>query len=271
MAFGIDDAALATILGGVISTAGALYTNKKNLDANDKANLMNWQIARENNATQIAMANSAHQREVADLRMAGLNPILSAGGNGSSTPTLSGATMNPIQQSNAFEGLANSAKGLSRYLSLEYKNKLANQAAGIENVISSTDLVKQQATAQDLDNKLNRMNMLPARLQNMNDVSDAYTDMMESRVRFDAAQQELGLKIDTDNAGVPYTRVTDPSSYLDAVNLEREGLRSDMKTRSNANWRANLSSFVPFVSPAAINSARNATRATVPAYRRGHQ
>ena len=41
MAFGIDDAALATILGGAISTAGALYTNKKNLDANDKANLLN--------------------------------------------------------------------------------------------------------------------------------------------------------------------------------------------------------------------------------------
>ena len=67
------------IVGTIASTAAGLLGQKGANDRNEQQIAM----TREQMAWQERMSNTAHQREVADLNAAGLNPILSARGGAS--------------------------------------------------------------------------------------------------------------------------------------------------------------------------------------------
>lgn len=104
-------------------------------------------LSRENTSLARQDANSAHQREVADLKAAGLNPILSAGGNGA--PVQQGSTPNLTAPQIAFPNLMSIFKDLKQ---IEQTDKVISQgdskiaiegaktAADISNTTSDTEL-----------------------------------------------------------------------------------------------------------------------------------
>lgn len=82
----MDPATIAAIVGGASSLIGG-----------GRANRATARLVQAQQEFQQHMSNTAHQREVADLRSAGLNPILSAtGGSGASTPSGASARMEDV-------------------------------------------------------------------------------------------------------------------------------------------------------------------------------
>lgn len=238
--FGVDDAALALIAAGLVSTAGSLYVNRQNLKNQNMVNDVNWQIAAQNNATQIEMANTAHRREVADLRAAGLNPILSAGGSGSSTPSLTSVRGDAAQIENPVNGLASSAKGLARFFGDTYRTQLDQAKADVSNTWLQNDILKNQHEISELEADQARIanNALHELTTEKRQVFDSKT----GRYRWD-------LELDSPN-----------SDYYKAV---REGLLQEAKVRSHAMLWQGIQS-----GSQVINSASSLKNAFSPTTRR---
>lgn len=113
------------LLAGGLNLAGGLMTNRTNR-----------QIAREQMAFQEQMSSTAHQRAVADLKAAGINPMVAAQGGASSGSGASATMQNALGQgvSSAIEARRARAE-------------LANLQQQNEKLQAETDLVNASAKA----------------------------------------------------------------------------------------------------------------------------
>ena len=148
-----DWASAGTSLGAAaLGYFGQRETNAANVAAVNAANAANLEAVRLTNETnreisnaqmefQRNMSNTAHQREMEDLKRAGLNPILAVTkGAGASTPTGAGI---PAQAGRVDAARVENAFGKSMSTAVEAA-QMASMIADVYNKIETNDLIRAQ-------------------------------------------------------------------------------------------------------------------------------
>lgn len=130
------DPGTGAALSGVMGLGGAMLSGQQSRRAQKREH-----------AFVERMSSTAHQREVKDLRAAGLNPILSAGGGGASTPGASGMAV-PDYGEKAQEAVSTAlqAKEIQQKASLMHQQKNAIAAQGVKDTAAADLLIQQMQT-----------------------------------------------------------------------------------------------------------------------------